>query len=302
VRCQDCQMVHVEPMPSYEQAKEFYQINGIAHYDQQYVENRINDKNIEHRLKIYRNAILKYASKGDSVLDVGCHDAAFLKILKSDGFEVYGQEVHKELAEMVQSTYGIPVSSDDFLMYNSNQRFNFVSALSVIEHVPSIEEFVKKIASLIIPEGYLLLEVPNVDSYESRAIYYFFSQTVNYWFEPTPPIHLWEFNKNTIQKFLNKFGFKVIEIQTFSPFGYEKDIAKFPEGYYIAREGLDLLSLETEKRNLLKSLVNNNDDNYRNILKYIAKFLIKKTFEECEIFSEVADNKAAIWVLAQKVR
>lgn len=302
VRCSICSMVHIEPMPTREEAQSFYQTGGVASYTKEYIEGKRKESIVESRFKQYLSILLRYASAGDCILDVGCHDGVFLKVLKDAGFEVYGQEVQTELAAIVRQKLKTTVYNEDLTMLNNEARYDFISALSVIEHAPNVEELIKKIYSLLVSRGYFLLEVPNVDSFESRLIHYFFHQTVGYWFEPTPPIHLWEFNKNTIQKILIKSGFDVIEIGTFSPFDSGDDIARYPEGYYIQREGVDSQTLFNDKRNVLQFLKENGDSNqsFEKLLTYITKKLIRTTFEESKYFEEVVDNKSAIWVLAQK--
>ncbi len=299
MRCKVCDMVHVEPMPTIEETIKYYQLDGIARYNSDYIKNRSLDTNIESRYIIYKDTLMKYMKKGDKILDIGCHDGAFLNVLGKAGFDIFGQEVNIELAEYVNKQLNITVNTSDLASLNIKEQYDCISALSVIEHVPNIEDVLSKINSLLRPGGYFLVEVPNVDSYQSLVIHYFFSQTLNFWFHPTPPIHLWEFNKKTIEKLLNKFGFSVVEMHTSEPFE-GKDMAKYPEGYHIAREGLDIMNVENEKRRILKTISEQGDANIDEILINIGKTLIRKAFEECKVFSEVGDNKSGIWLIAQK--
>ncbi len=300
MRCKICDMVHIEPMPSAEETVKYYQVDGIAKYDANYIKNKMAESNEAERFSMYKDALLKYLSKGDKVLDVGCHDGQFLSVLKKAGFDIYGQEVHKELAHAVQEYLNININTSELTTFDIKEEYDCISAMSVIEHIPNIEDVVTKIYNLLKPGGYFLLDVPNVDSYQSIVIHYFFSKTLNYWFHPTPPMHLWEFNKKTIEKFLNRFGFKVVEMHTMDPFEGTKEKANYPEGYHIAREGLDIINVESEKRRILKTIAENGDANIDDILINIGKTLIRKAYDECRVFSEVADNRTGIWLIAQK--
>ncbi|WP_411682049.1 class I SAM-dependent methyltransferase [Clostridium thailandense] len=307
VRCNKCGMVHIEPMPTLEETIGYYQSYGQAQYTEEYIKQNINKTYVEGRFEFYKNLLLKYYNEGSSVLDIGCHCAEFLKVLKNANFDVYGLEVSKSISKAVEENLNIPVYNVDISKLSTDQKFDVISALSVLEHTPNPDIMIKKIYNLLKDDGYLLLEVPNVDSYESQAVLYFFSQTLNYWFHPTPPIHLYEFNKVTINSFLNKYGFQIIETGTAQPFEYDGDTI-YPEGYYINREGLSLINLESEKTNLL-NIITQNRNKYKNtiqidkeVLAHIGKRLINTLFKEIAPFSKAADNRTGIWLLAKKIK
>lgn len=72
VRCNKCGMVHIEPMPTIEETTEYYQLNGKAQYSSDYIKNNINKTYTEGRFEFYKNLLLKYSTRGDSILDIGC--------------------------------------------------------------------------------------------------------------------------------------------------------------------------------------------------------------------------------------
>ena len=75
-----------------------------------------------------------------------------------------------------------------------------------LEHVYNLKADLKSIYDLLNNKGYLIIAVPNSDSYDAK--YY-----KKNWAAYDLPIHLYHFNKKNIKEIAKKFGFSVIKIK-----------------------------------------------------------------------------------------
>lgn len=85
------------------------------------------------------------------------------------------------------------------------EQFELVAAWKVIEHVPDAKATLRRLNTLLIPGGTLLLSIPNAGSWESR----FFGKS---WYVWELPRHLHHFTPASIRKLLEECGFTNITI------------------------------------------------------------------------------------------
>lgn len=107
------------------------------------------------------------------LLDVGCASGTFLNCAAEYGFDVVGVEPSSALCTKAQQillgrgkilccslqSSSLPVSS-----------FDVVTLWDVLEHVPDPLDFLRLCASLTKEEGYVLANVPDLDSWQSRIL------------------------------------------------------------------------------------------------------------------------------------
>lgn len=127
--------------------------------------------------------------RGD-VLDIGAGTGEFLKLAGDNGWNIQGIEP-SEKARKLANEKGIELK--DTMQSFEGAQYDVVTLWHVLEHLPELQEVVKKIESFVKPGGLLIIAVPNFKSFDAR--YY-----KNYWAAYDVPRHLWHFSKQTMEK------------------------------------------------------------------------------------------------------
>ena len=120
---------------------------------------------------------------GGKLLDVGCGSGAYLSLMQSLGWDIYGIEPDSVAADLAHRHLGCPIHNgtlDDCLFPAA---FDVVVASHVIEHTADPALFIRKAARLLKPKGQLILLLPNIRSLGHRVF-------GTDWYPLDPPRHL----------------------------------------------------------------------------------------------------------------
>lgn len=116
--------------------------------------------------------IQKAIKKPGSLLDIGCGTGRLLYLAKQAGWQAKGLELSAEMAEFVRERIGIEVQVADFLQMAPDRddlgRYDLVVLRHVLEHLPDSVLAMEKISALLKPDGYLLLEMPNIEGLSKK--------------------------------------------------------------------------------------------------------------------------------------
>jgi len=118
------------------------------------------------------------------ILDVGCGDGSFLRILKSqmikekigaNQFEYYGIDNDNQYKKNINKMGGIFILGDILKLRSETRKLSFdlVIASEVIEHVDETDTLIKSIKSVLKPDGLIYLTTPNLASWHSRIMMIF---------------------------------------------------------------------------------------------------------------------------------
>lgn len=146
------------------------------------------------------------------LLDVGCGDGRFLRYVKEQGFEVWGIDFDKKSVENVKRNLGIDtifaMSLEEFYEYakEKNLKFDVITFFEVLEHQDKPREFLEMVKGLLKEGGYIAGSVPN------RERLFVETDWKDYFHWDYPPHHFLRFSKSSLEKALNFFGFKDIEV------------------------------------------------------------------------------------------
>ena len=204
--CFECDLHFLDTWDNVEAVKKLYEGDNyiFAHNIDPKAKQELKFDEYQNRL----NQIMPFLSKDKSVLEVGCGDGKFLKLLKPHVGEVEGVELSPPQVELLRkegfTCYDIMIDE-----LESNKQYDVVCMYALLEHVPNVQSFLQHLKSLVKPGGHIFIEVPNrknvlINGFsieEFKSHYY-------------RPVHLYYFTPKSLGKVLEKAGFK-FKIETF---------------------------------------------------------------------------------------
>jgi cyclopropane fatty-acyl-phospholipid synthase-like methyltransferase len=121
-----------------------------------------------------------------------------------------GTQVSRNAFEFSKNILGLEIYDKDLLDLSFDEgAFDTISIWHVLEHVSHPEEYISKISALLPKGGKLVIEVPNFDSW-SRQV------TGRYWLGFDFKYHIFYFTPASLSRLLEKYGFEIKKIHTFS--------------------------------------------------------------------------------------
>ena len=147
--------------------------------------------------------ISKYSNHEKTLLDVGAGTGKFLLKAKHQKWSTLGIEPN-EIARGKASDKGLIIYKE-LKELDLSEKFEVITLWHVLEHLPNLQEDIKKIEQLLSPNGTLIIAVPNYKAYDAN--YY-----GAHWSAYDTPRHLWHFSKKSISKLFNVHGLKVERI------------------------------------------------------------------------------------------
>ncbi len=201
---QDLDMLITEPKPK--NLETYYQSDDyISHTDaQETLVDKIYQSVKKHSLKKKLNLISQCAKTNKTLLDIGAGTGDFLLVAKNNGWSVNGIEPNAKASAKAKEKGVTTISNIESLPLT--KRYHVITLWHVLEHLPDLENQIKKIISLLEDEGTLIIAVPNFKSYDAK--YY-----NNFWAAYDVPRHLWHFSRNSIKMLFEKENMKVTKIK-----------------------------------------------------------------------------------------
>jgi len=141
--------------------------------------------------------------KGAAVLDVGTGSGELLYVGRRHGFEMQGIEVDQAYAQFGRKSYGVKIINASLRRAAlPGNHFDMVTLFHVLEHLPDPQTALSKVAGALKPGGHVLIEVPNVEAFDTR-----FRQK---WHAG----HLFHFNCHTIAALAAVSGLDTLSVHT----------------------------------------------------------------------------------------
>jgi 2-polyprenyl-3-methyl-5-hydroxy-6-metoxy-1,4-benzoquinol methylase len=196
VKC-NCGFIFLNPRPNTDEISNFYN-----HTDYDPHKNRnFNAYDIIYKivqklaLKIKYNKIKRLKNKG-KLLDIGGGKGEFALFMHKKGF-----------SSSIQDNFSYYNGILDFytnINKINKKYFDVISMWHVLEHVHNLENLFNSINTILNKNGILVIAVPNHDAIERK---YFNDK----WAPYDAPRHLYHFNLSSLEKILNKNGFKILK-------------------------------------------------------------------------------------------
>jgi SAM-dependent methyltransferase len=165
--CGECGVGFLNPRPTWEELEPYYSAQYAAYGHSHGAKTSDEEAVIAaHGIGTFRHISIP---DGKRVLDVGCGGGYFLRICAKLGATVQGIEPSPIAAKEARSQ-GIPVFNGMIDTFETDERFDVITANQVLEHVPDPVAVLAKMRALLAPGGMIWLAVPNADCRWAKAL------------------------------------------------------------------------------------------------------------------------------------
>jgi SAM-dependent methyltransferase len=160
-------------------------------------------------LKGEATKVIQFAERpAGKLLDVGCGTGDRLDVFRSFGFETFGVEISGS-ADYAAGIMKLDVRKGDlFEARFPDAFFDVITLYHVLEHTHDPFSVCKEIARILKKDGRLVIQVPNVDSWQCRILR-------KRWAAFDVPRDLYYFSPKILQALLAKAGFEVVNTDHF---------------------------------------------------------------------------------------
>jgi 2-polyprenyl-3-methyl-5-hydroxy-6-metoxy-1,4-benzoquinol methylase len=219
-RCSGCGCTYQHPMPSAETVASFYprgywwsgdkearpkSIQAVAALERIYRETVAGD-----HVRFLSRCARTSQSGGRALLDIGCSSGLFLSLARRKGYSCTGMDIAPEAVAAARAQYGLEVlvgRAGDRIW--GDRRFDFITMFHVLEHLSDPLSALLYAKDLLRPGGSLILQVPNIESWQSRI----FGAR---WYGLDVPRHLINFTPAAFAILMKNAGLKQVEQARFS--------------------------------------------------------------------------------------
>jgi SAM-dependent methyltransferase len=219
-QCIDCNFVCLDPYPPEPVLKRLYSgsyyTNFRDFYEAQYLREIGGHSMTAAPLELLEDVIQRavHARAEGDWLDVGggLGTVANLVRRRCPGWAVTLNEFNPRSIELAREIYGLDtVSSNAEELGKAPRRFDVISAVSVLEHIPQPLPFLRSYAELLKRDGIMVVIVPHFTALNASV-----SKAASP--NATPPFHVSLFQRHSLEVALCRVGsFGDIEISQFGP-------------------------------------------------------------------------------------
>ncbi len=160
---------------------------------------------VYHSLKSFVNMFPKRATnKQLLLLDIGCGNGSLMLRFKKYGYLCTGFDVdHNSIEKALK--HGLDVKPGNIFNIEFNKKFDIIIMNQVLEHIDDPIKYLKRIKSLLTPNGQLIVSVPNSSCLDFRIL-------KDSWSSFQAPTHIFHFNSESLHHLLNKTGYDIEKI------------------------------------------------------------------------------------------
>jgi SAM-dependent methyltransferase len=214
VKCRHCSLLYENPRYPGSIIVQGYMASDDSGHDSQH----------GMRVRSFHNALNKLSrhlpSPGAKVLDIGTAGGAFLEAATAFGYDAWGMEPSRFLVEKGKAR-GLKIEQGTIESHSfPPESFDMVSLWDVLEHVPEPRQALVEIRKLLKPEGVLLINYPDIDTWQARLA------GKRFWWLIS--VHLQHFSPSTIREICRGSGFESFHFKPYwqtLEFGYLERMA-----------------------------------------------------------------------------
>ena len=205
-KCTNCHLLFTNPRPTAEDIGPYYDFpEYYSHQDKsknltQWIYQKVRDYSISKKVKL-----IEELEETGKLLDYGCGTGEFLNEARINLWKVYGVEPNEKARAQANKKLGGKVS-ESIEELKKDTVFDVITLFHVLEHIHDLRKTVKKLVNHLKPKGYLIIAVPNHESWDAKTY-------SNYWAGWDVPRHLYHFNSKSMEQFKNEFDLELTDIK-----------------------------------------------------------------------------------------
>ena len=201
-RCPDCSLLFTNPRPAQSEI-------GIYYKSKDYISHTGRSTSLLNFLyRIVRTFTIRKKYKLISnrpgvkrVLDVGCGTGEFLAYCSRQGWQVSGVETDPGARKQAKTLHGLSINTDIGEIDDSTT-FDVITLWHSLEHIHQLDHILTKLNEHLAKKGTLVIAVPNSMALDAKIYREF-------WAAWDVPRHLYHFNYDSMNRLLQKHGFKL---------------------------------------------------------------------------------------------
>jgi len=204
--CDSCKTVFIDPFPI-DKINEIYPSNYYSFINIK--KNFVTSIKEYLDKRLFKRVISKNKNETIKVLDIGGGSGWLLDLIKSLDSRVQFTQVvdidtnAKEIAENNGHNY----YQGTIETFETNEKFDIVLMLNLIEHISNPKDTLVKIDKLLNHEGVVLIKTPNIESYDARLF------RNSYWGGLHCPRHWILFSQNSFRHILSDINLSIQQIK-----------------------------------------------------------------------------------------
>lgn len=211
VKCLNCGLVYLNPMPVKEDISKIYDTSEYYRNDSEQADIPIGYSDymiLEGHLAFVADELLHPLRnvKAGKLLDVGCGMGFMLNRFRELGWDTCGVDISTYASEHARNKLGLKVYTGVPEELNLPENyFDLVTIVLAIEHMPNPKGTLERLHSLIKPGGIIVVTTHDIDGLWPRII-------KDRWRHFNIPEHLHFFSKGTLKRMLEKAGFSTFRV------------------------------------------------------------------------------------------
>jgi 2-polyprenyl-3-methyl-5-hydroxy-6-metoxy-1,4-benzoquinol methylase len=175
VECKKCRSAHIDPYPTATELAEYY---DSGYTDMDFA--NTTDHQVNHKLRYsseyettifseYRFSLIDAGfdpetlhTQFEKILDYGCANGVFLRFLNSLGVtknNLYGCDISSQLLDSCSGITSNLMPASNVVEFN--EKFDLITLWDVVEHIHEPLPVISTLASLLTPDGEMLIQTPN---------------------------------------------------------------------------------------------------------------------------------------------
>lgn len=154
-----------------------------------------------------------YVPMAKNILDIGAATGEFLSIAREQGLSVTGIELSSYASARAKDKYGFDFHQVKIEDYNENVKYDLIHMNHVFEHIVFPHKVLKRINSLLSPEGMIYVEVPF--QFSIYEVYKYYLTRQKKCFDAFSVHHPVFYRPSTLRKIFEAHGFKCRKIRVF---------------------------------------------------------------------------------------
>jgi 2-polyprenyl-3-methyl-5-hydroxy-6-metoxy-1,4-benzoquinol methylase len=199
--CKKCDLQFLDTWDNVEYVKSLYE--GDKYIFTHNVEETNNSTLKYNEYDVRYDRLKPYLKKDSTLLEIGCGDGTFLKMIRGEVAVAEGIELSPPQVKKVRSE-GLVCFDQMVGELEVPRQYDIICMFAVLEHIPLVKDFLQELKKYMHKDTCLFLEVPNRKNVLFNS--YDIGPFKNFYYRA---IHLYYFTPHSLEKLLRSSGFDV---------------------------------------------------------------------------------------------